>query len=248
MANQPSPPISLPLFPAPRLRLGLSAQRGITLTELLIAIVLLAFLASLLFTAVKRSRESVQAVKCLSQMRQVAMAVNSWSTENKNLIPVAVTLDVETAWVRKIAPYLELNPDVDERAEILCCPAASSMRPPGSPRLERSYLFNFTIGLSGEPFNYPTATSFRSRFDIKNSATYVMLFDVVYTGTATIPLWHNGNSTWGRIYDKEILPPEEPHEYPRPHYDGRAVNVVFYDGHAARLDYPLPEASYFYDY
>ena len=82
---------------------------------------------------------------------------------------------------------------------------------------------------------------------IKHPSKYAMIFDVAFKGPAVLPPWAAGNFKWEDRYDKEVFPPDAPGEYPRPHYSGKAVNLLFYDGHAEIATYPLSPEQYQYD-
>ncbi len=73
---------------------------GFTLVELLVVIGIIAMLISILLPSLNKARQSAQAAACLSNLRQVGMAIVMYANENKGLLPPMIvstswTLDVE---------------------------------------------------------------------------------------------------------------------------------------------------------
>lgn len=63
------------------------AGKGFTLTELLIAIAILAVLAGLLLTALDASRQHARKAACLSNLHQIGLALNQYAPENNYRMP-----------------------------------------------------------------------------------------------------------------------------------------------------------------
>jgi prepilin-type N-terminal cleavage/methylation domain-containing protein/prepilin-type processing-associated H-X9-DG protein len=71
------------------LLLPIAGIAGFTLIELLIVIALIAMLLALLLPVLNRAREQANQVKCLSNVRQLAIAVLSYNTDNHGWMPAA---------------------------------------------------------------------------------------------------------------------------------------------------------------
>jgi prepilin-type N-terminal cleavage/methylation domain-containing protein/prepilin-type processing-associated H-X9-DG protein len=63
--------------------------RGFTLVELLVVIGIIALLISILMPALSRARDHANAIKCLSNMRQIGQAYLMHATEHRNHVPTA---------------------------------------------------------------------------------------------------------------------------------------------------------------
>src|SRR5262245_44673620 len=64
-----------------------SRPRGFTLIELLVVIGIIALLISILLPALGRARRAAVTTSCLSQLRQVGLAINLYATTNKGWFP-----------------------------------------------------------------------------------------------------------------------------------------------------------------
>jgi prepilin-type N-terminal cleavage/methylation domain-containing protein len=64
-----------------------SKRKGFTLIELLVVIAIIALLISLLLPALNRAREQSRQVKCLSQVRQMGVAIRMYANDNSDFIP-----------------------------------------------------------------------------------------------------------------------------------------------------------------
>jgi prepilin-type N-terminal cleavage/methylation domain-containing protein/prepilin-type processing-associated H-X9-DG protein len=69
-------------------RLKTGARAGFTLVELLVAIAIIAVLAALLLPAINRAKASARGTACLSNLRQVGLALQLYVQENNNRLPV----------------------------------------------------------------------------------------------------------------------------------------------------------------
>ncbi len=60
---------------------------GFTLIELLVVIAIIAILAAMLFPVFARARESARKIQCLSNVKNIAMAIQLYLTDYDRLFP-----------------------------------------------------------------------------------------------------------------------------------------------------------------
>jgi prepilin-type processing-associated H-X9-DG protein len=85
------------------------ARRAFTLIELLVIIVILVMLAALLLPALSRAKESARSTQCLSQMRQLGLAVRLYAEDNEDEFPRSqhsAFSHGQLTWGRAVAPQL----------------------------------------------------------------------------------------------------------------------------------------------
>lgn len=82
---------------------------GFTLVELLLVITITGLLASLSMAAVKGATDKARTTKCLSNLRQVGIAVQLYVSENQGSLPDTSHAGFELSWTNTLAPYLTTN-------------------------------------------------------------------------------------------------------------------------------------------
>ncbi len=83
---------------------GRKGRKGFTLIELLVVIAIIAILAAILFPVFSKARQKAQQTVCLSNIKQMALAIQMYATDWDNLYPLAAD--------RVILP--EYSPDVHD--------------------------------------------------------------------------------------------------------------------------------------
>lgn len=113
-----------------------SSRNGFTLVELLVVIAIIAILVALILPALSRGKERAVTVRCISNLRQLGLAMQSYANDHDDLLPPAgkfIPWDSTDpiAWTRELFNYYEAT-------NVLHCPALV--------RAEPEHLFNYFMG------------------------------------------------------------------------------------------------------
>ena len=150
-------------------------HRGFTLVELLVVMLIVVVLATLTFVSVNRVRDSTRRAASMGNLRQLGIAMTTFTVENNGYLPV--TRMGSTYWPQVIYPYIG-NADVFVRPGTKKVPV-SAQEPEGyfdiSPEAAKTpegvpirwnYVINggaSTLPFSEDPKNNPKFTSGLSR-------------------------------------------------------------------------------------
>ena len=114
-------------------------RRGFTLIELLVVIAIIAILAAILFPVFARAREKARQSSCLSNVKQIALAVLQYTQDYDERLPHSNYRDaagVGYSIIQFIEPYVN-------NYQLFDCPSAMvNVLPPISYNDCRSYSFN----------------------------------------------------------------------------------------------------------
>ncbi len=75
-------------------------KRGFTLIELLVVIAIIAILAAMLLPVLAAAKRRAQRINCVSNLKQVNLALRIWEGDNNNLYPMAVSTSMGGAQER----------------------------------------------------------------------------------------------------------------------------------------------------
>jgi prepilin-type N-terminal cleavage/methylation domain-containing protein/prepilin-type processing-associated H-X9-DG protein len=114
-------------------------QSGFTLVELLVVIGIIALLISILLPALNRARTQSYAVKCQSNLRQLAQSLINYAAENKQRFPGNVNGLPE--WyhrdvIGRFLPKTQETPNGNIATPVMVCPSTRE------PNVVRSYAMN----------------------------------------------------------------------------------------------------------
>jgi len=84
-------------------------SRLFTLIELLVVIAIIAILAAMLLPALAKAREKARAVSCVSNLKQIGLAINMYAGDSDDFLPPVYDNGPENThwpwWTEKLAPY-----------------------------------------------------------------------------------------------------------------------------------------------
>jgi prepilin-type N-terminal cleavage/methylation domain-containing protein/prepilin-type processing-associated H-X9-DG protein len=125
---------------------------GFTLIELLVVIAIIAILAAILFPVFARAREKARQSNCLSNVKQLMLAVQQYVTDNDQAYPLATiyarspwtTPDgtettVRMPWFISVQPYIK-------NLQIFNCPSVSAAYSGDTDRDKVAYGLNGYLG------------------------------------------------------------------------------------------------------
>jgi prepilin-type N-terminal cleavage/methylation domain-containing protein/prepilin-type processing-associated H-X9-DG protein len=178
-------------------------RKGFTLIELLVVIAIIAILAAILFPVFAKAREKARQTSCLSNEKQICLAILMYVQDYDEMMPAPVD------WGAYNSPMPWLLYPYVKNWQLFHCPDASGAATDGTC----AYFFNGCLFQQG----YQAALA-----QIGRPAELVMLSEYGVNGGAYLRPWNPGagvwqewyHSTWGNAIHNE------------------GMNCGFVDGHA----------------
>jgi prepilin-type N-terminal cleavage/methylation domain-containing protein len=140
------------------------SRTGFTLVELLVVIAIIGILASMLMPAINSARESARGAQCGSNARNLGIAAQSYSGQNREKIP-AISGNQGGSGLVELMPYLELSNAYDaisngtaltKKVPIFMCPSGvnqDGMTDDGTGNDTNAAMTNY-VQCIGTSYNY----------------------------------------------------------------------------------------------
>ena len=100
-------------------------KRAFTLIEILVVVAIIALLAAIIFPTFARVRENGRAIACVSNLKQIGMALNMYAEDNNGFHPIA---GADISWnaidpVTKNGPWMQQMQEYLKSTKVLKCPS-----------------------------------------------------------------------------------------------------------------------------
>jgi prepilin-type N-terminal cleavage/methylation domain-containing protein/prepilin-type processing-associated H-X9-DG protein len=214
-------------------------KRGFTLIELLVVIAIIAILAAILFPVFAQAREKARAISCLSNMKQMGLAVLMYSQDYDELLPFDGTV---YGWM--VLPYIKgggtgSNPYSDPFGQmtrpandgLFTCPdrpgaTLGSPTPWGHPYENVVYSFNNALANYGPIFGYGGPSTGVSQAAAQRPGELGMIIETTWEGKGGFSTGFTGQASWSPISPDGFWQSTYPFAK---HSEG--LNITFFDGH-----------------
>lgn len=121
-------------------------KAAFTLIELLVVIAIIAILAAIAVPSYSGMLAGSQSSKCLSNMRQIGVAMIGYTAENNGMFPVDPTGD--NPWAKYLGPYFPTKNGADignVKDAVFRCPAETNLPPNGFKNSVNHYIGTYAI-------------------------------------------------------------------------------------------------------
>lgn len=129
-------------------------RKGFTLIELLVVIAIIAILAAILFPVFAQAREKARAISCVSNQRQIGLAILQYLQDYDETFPRANYPDYTHEWSNVVDPYIkngEAGGDYNQIGGVWACPSYRGVEPLADEYSVRDDLFQYSSGPGVNP-------------------------------------------------------------------------------------------------
>lgn len=207
---------------------------GFTLVELLVVIGIIALLIGMLMPTLSRVRVSADRTRCLSNLRQLAIAQSAYAAAHRNALVVAGDGQEQGAWMELLRPYTGT-------ADLRRCPSDQSVHfvePTAAGRLRHtSYGVSNLVSVTHAPSAYANV---RMVTHVRSASRTIQFAELAERGTPAVSDHVHVQDFYSALLPQLTLS-RIGQQIPLGRHGGRpaqwnaVLNYSFLDGHAEAL-------------
>jgi prepilin-type N-terminal cleavage/methylation domain-containing protein/prepilin-type processing-associated H-X9-DG protein len=208
-------------------------RSGFTLPELLTVIAIIGVLAGILIPIVGRVRDTANSSQCMSNLRQIGVALKLYTTDHQNTLPPTYTWTATASlakgeWTKQLGAYLPAR-GTSKVNEVFVCPAADYHGVTGNELSNTYGAAGAFMGIAPAG-SYVTETVARKLTTIDNLPNAPWIFDMHANGNNPYPY----NSAQWTVVQSDVTGAESVRLGFRHGAEGK-LNMLFGDGHVQGL-------------